>query len=161
MPTIFDHCKDQPETVFEPGSFLIREGEREPRMYVLAGGEVEVLRGKMPVAVIDEPGAIFGEMSALLDIPYSASVRARSAVRAHVIEDAVGFLKSRPEVTFHAARLLARRLRDATTYLADLKHQFQDQSGHLGLVDEILEALTHDQKGDVTPGGEAGEDPRL
>lgn len=161
MRSIFAHCKDLPETGFEPGGLLLREGERGTRMYVLVSGEVEVLRGKVTVAAIDEPGAIFGEMSALLDIPYSASVRARTAVRVRVIEDAVGFLKSQPEVTFHAAQLLARRLRDATTYLADLKQQFQDQSGHLGMVDEILEALTHDQQGDVTPAAEAGEDPRL
>ncbi|MEC9368521.1 MAG: cyclic nucleotide-binding domain-containing protein [Pseudomonadota bacterium] len=166
MRAIFSHCKHLPEQTFAPGDFLISEGGSGEKMYVLIEGDVEVLRGKVRVAAIDEPGAIFGEMSALLEMPYSASVRARSPVRAHVIDDAVSFLRSQPEITFHAAQLLARRLRDATTYLADLKQQFHDQSGHLGMVDEILDALTNEQKENispknVTPAGGAGDDPRL
>ena len=37
---------------------------------------LEVFRGEVEIARVDEPGAVFGEMSVLLDIPHTTSVRA-------------------------------------------------------------------------------------
>ena len=82
----------------------------------------------------------------------------------HRIEDGESFLQMRPEIVFHVARILASRLVDATTYLADLKHQFADRNDHLGMVDEVLEALVNQQlpaqaAAPVTADGKP--DPRL
>lgn len=161
MKPVLDHCQGLAETAFEAGAVLIREGERRGNLFVLIEGEVEVLRGSVEVAVVSEPGALFGEMAALLDMAATASVVARSKVRAHVIDEADTFLRSHPEVTYHAARLLARRLRDATTYLVDIKQQFEDQSGHLSMVDKILESLMHQQGEDFDPDSALDDDPRL
>jgi hypothetical protein len=93
-------------------------------------------------------------MSVLLDMPHMATVRAMAPSRAHVVEDGAGFLESHPDVAAALARLLAQRLHGVTTYLVDLKKQFEDEASHLGMVDEILEALVHDQPRDFTPGSD-------
>jgi hypothetical protein len=58
-------------------------------------------------------------------------------------------------------RLLAGRLNAATTYLADLKRQFEHQSNHLGMVGEVLDVLIHQQDEDFSLGSEREADPRL
>jgi CRP/FNR family cyclic AMP-dependent transcriptional regulator len=50
----------------------------------------------VPVARIDSPGAVFGEMSAVLDRPATATVRAVGQVQVHVADDPVAFLTDRP-----------------------------------------------------------------
>ena len=60
MVNILDHCTDAPIERYEPGGVLIDEGRRSGRLFVLAEGEVEVLRGGTSVAVISEAGAVFG-----------------------------------------------------------------------------------------------------
>jgi hypothetical protein len=58
-------------------------------------------------------------------------------------------------------RLLAQRLSAATTYLVDLKRQFEHQSNHLGMVGDVLETLMHQQDEEFTPGPAGRADPRL
>ena len=55
---------------------LIEEGATAGRMFVLESGEVVVEHDGVPFARIDTPGAVFGEMSAVLDRPATATVRA-------------------------------------------------------------------------------------
>jgi len=50
-------------------------------------------------------------------------------------------LEATPAISVHVARLLARRLNAVTTYLVDLKRQYEDRDDHLGMVDEVLESL--------------------
>jgi CRP/FNR family transcriptional regulator, cyclic AMP receptor protein len=120
---------------------------------VLAGGTVEVLRG--------DTGSIFGEMSVLLNRPHTATLRAASPVGAFVFEDAESFLKSHPEIAFFLGRLLAKRLNAATSYLVDLKRQFEGQDNHLGMVGEVLETLIHLQHEEFISSPEGEADPRL
>ena len=54
-------------------------------------------------------------------------------------------LAANPAVAVPLATLLARRLQNVTNYLVDLKQQFRDQDGHLGMVDEVLESLANEQ----------------
>jgi hypothetical protein len=58
--------------------------------------------------------------------------------------------------------ILARRLQDSTTYLADFKRQFGGRSDHFALVDEVLETLVQRQSAKKKPGGSRlKSDPRL
>jgi hypothetical protein len=52
-------------------------------------------------------------------------------------------------------------LNAATTYLVDLKRQFDGHGNHLGMVGEVLETLIHQQHEEFTSGPEAEADPRL
>ena len=161
MASILDNCVGAARKEFAAGTILLAEGETSGRLYVLAEGSVEVLRGDTQVAVVREAGSVFGEMSVLLNRPHTATVRATPPVGVFVFEDAASFLKSNPEIAFFLGKLLAERLNAATTYLVDLKRQFEGQGNHLGMVGEVLETLIHQQHEDFMLGPEREADPRL
>ena len=161
LDAVLTQTADLPKSDYAPGTVLIAEGPSSGRLFILIEGAVEVLRGDIRVALVDEPGAVFGEISALLGRPHSASVKALTPVVVHAIEDAETFLQMRPEIVFHVARILANRLIDATTYLADVKRQFADRTDHLGMVDEVLEALVNQQAPAAATGSALSDDPRL
>ena len=154
MSSIADHCQDLPITAFAPGEDILVEGASTGRLYVLVEGTVEVLKGDFQINLVSERGAVFGDMSALLDIPHMATVRAVTAASAHRIEDGEAFLRSRPEISFYLAKMLAQRLHGVTAYLVDLRRQFERETGHLSMVDEILETLVHEQRSHFTPGSD-------
>ena len=161
MRSILGLCKDAPVQQFPAGTVLLSEGETTGHLYVLKSGAIEVLRGETQVAVIEEPGAVFGEMSVLLKRPHTATVRTLQPASLYVFDDAENFLRSNPEIALFIGRLLAGRLNAATSYLADLKRQFEDQGNHLGMVGEVLDVLIHQQDEDFSPGSEDAADPRL
>jgi CRP/FNR family cyclic AMP-dependent transcriptional regulator len=154
MRIVLSFCHELPERLFEPGEVLLAENGADGMLYVLIEGEVEVLKGETQVNTQSEPGAIFGELAILLDIPHTATVRAISPSRTYVIGNAGDFLQSHPDLSFQLAKLLAKKLNSITTYLVDLKSQFKDQQNHLGMVDEVLETLLHQQVEEHTPGSD-------
>ena len=141
MPDILDYCKGRKAETFRSGAVLIQEGADDRKLYVLIEGQVEVLRSQTQVSYIDEPGSIFGEMSVLLGMPYSATVKALSGVKAYVIDDPMAFLGSEPQIALELAALLARRLYYTTSYLVDLQQQAAGKREDLDLVDKILAQL--------------------
>ncbi len=161
MGSILDMCQAAPLQELAEGTVLLPEGKTSGHLYVLKTGVVEVLRGDTQVAVIEEPGALFGEMSVLLNRPHTATVRALTPIAVYAFDDAEQFLRSNPEIAFLVGRLLAGRLNAATTYLADLKRQFEGHSSHLGMVGEVLDVLIHQQDEDFSLGPEREADPRL
>jgi CRP/FNR family cyclic AMP-dependent transcriptional regulator len=158
MRTILSYCQGLPEQTFGPGEVLLVEKEKQGILYILIEGEIEVLKGDFQITTASEPGAIFGEMSILLDIPHTATVRTLTRSRMHVIERAAEFLKSHTDITYQLAQLLTQRLYSVTTYLVDLKKQFEDRQDHLGMVDEVLETLVHQQIDECSPGSDRDPD---
>ena len=127
------------------GNVIIEEGSKVDALYFLENGMVEVLKGDTQVATERERGAVFGEMSLLLQSEATATVRTLRDSTFHIADDAWKFLDAHPEITVYVATTLARRLQAVTQYLADVKHQFPEKAGHLGMVDEILDVLMHRQ----------------
>lgn len=160
MTTLRDLSERMPVESFAAGSVLLPEGTSTGRLFVLVEGEVEILKGDVQVEVVSEPGALFGEISALLDTPHMATVRIVSAARLVCIEDAGRFLRENPDLTIEVARLLAERLTNVVGYLADIKQQFAGRD-HLGMVDEVLETLVHQQRQAFTPGSNREPDPAM
>src|SRR5260370_17325085 len=78
MRAVLDYCAGGTERKVPAGMLFIHEGGKTGHLFVLVEGRVEVFKGDSVVAVITEPGAMFGEMSVLLDQPHSATVRAAS-----------------------------------------------------------------------------------
>ena len=154
MSNIADFCEGLPVSAFEPGDVLIPEGPPTGRIYILIEGMVEVVKGDFQINLVAERGAMFGEMSAMLDEPHMATVRAVKPSRAYVSEGGAAFLREHPERAYLVAQMLAQRLNGVTGYLVDIKSQFEDQKNHLGMVDEILEALLHEQRREFTPGSD-------
>ncbi|MDO8360020.1 MAG: cyclic nucleotide-binding domain-containing protein [Devosia sp.] len=100
-----------------PGMALIEQGGRTGQLYVLKDGELEVLRDGKHVTTIRMPGAVIGEMSVLLDLPQTATVRAVSEVDYFVIDNAIDVLKTHPDWLLQIARLLAQRVNATTAQL--------------------------------------------
>lgn len=138
-------CADLPVIRVPAGEVLITEGEPSSHLLVLATGAVTVERDGTPFARIDAAGAVFGELSFVLDQPATATVRAVEDVTVHVVDDPESFLTDRPGAALAVLRLTAARLDGLTRYLVDVKQQFSGLSGHLGLVDQILDTLVHHQ----------------
>jgi CRP/FNR family cyclic AMP-dependent transcriptional regulator len=145
-------CADLPVEAVLAGDVLIEEGTRPTRMLILASGAVTVERNGVPFARIDTPGAVFGEMSVVLARPATATVRASSDVRVHVVDDPQTFLVERPGAALAVLRTTASRLDGLTQYLVDVKQQFAGLEGHLGMVDQILDTLVHHQGPRARPG---------
>jgi len=159
VANILDLCAEFPDRDLAPGEMVMTDGERTGRLYVLSDGAMEVFRDEVTIAFVDDPGAVFGEMSLLLDIPHTASVRAAGPAKVRIIDDALDYLAGHPELLLPIAQLLARRVRNSTTYLVDLKRQFQDRTDHLGMVDEVLESLVHQQDERFTPDADLPAEP--
>jgi len=108
---------------------------------------------------VDVPGAVFGEMSAVLDQPATATVRAATDVRVHVVEDPLTFLVEQPGVALAVLRITAARLDGMTRYLTDVKQQLAGEEGHLGRVGQILDTLLHHQGAPARPGSARDPEP--
>ena len=124
-------------------------------------GKLEVIKGDIIVAVLTEPGAMLGEMSVLLDQPHTATVRAAADSTIYEFDDAASFLRDQPAVALLIARLLAQRLNVATTYLADLMHQYAGHGTHLSMVSELLHSMINLPPSQVSPGSDRQSDPRM
>lgn len=155
MREILAHFRDIPLRTLSDGEILLKQGERTGHLYALADGRLEVLRGDTQVAILEDPGSLIGEMAVLLDLQHTATARALGEARVHVIDDGADFLSAHPELAWLVARLLARRLNAATTYLADIKRQFAGAGNHLEMVGEVLEFLMHQQG--LRSGGQASD----
>lgn len=138
-------CAALPVQACEAGATLLEEGGRSGCLFVLIEGKAGVFKGETCIATIAQPGAVFGELSVLLNQPHSATVRCLAPSRFHLVENSLAFLCANPEFTLHMSRLLAHRLHAMTRYLVDLKAQYEDRADHLGMVDEVLESLLHHQ----------------
>jgi CRP/FNR family transcriptional regulator, cyclic AMP receptor protein len=155
----FEQFDDRLRQELPAGTVLLKQGTRSGKLYILLDGTVEVKREETLVATINEPGAMFGEMSALLDVDHTANVIASTPVTVYEFADAAGFLQSDPQVALTVARKLAQRLNTVTTYLVDLKRQYAGQSNHLGMVSEVLASLVYQQAEEFTPGSDRDPGP--
>lgn len=150
--SLLEHSAHLPEQTFAAGDAVIDEGEAVGRLFVLVRGTVIVERDDVAVARIDTPGAMFGEMSLLLETPATATVRCETETLMRVADRPRTYLTEEPEAALDVARVLAGRVDALTQYLVDVKHQYSDLDGHLGMLDTVLSALTHAQRPRSRPG---------
>ena len=111
VSTILDLVQGVPVQTFEPGKTLFDEGSKSGVLCFLIDGEVEILKGEFQVNTVREPGAVFGEMSILLNAPHTATVRALTSVRVHLVKDGDAFLRSHQEIAYDLLKSAAQRLR--------------------------------------------------
>ncbi|QOZ56525.1 Crp/Fnr family transcriptional regulator [Bradyrhizobium sp. CCBAU 53338] len=161
MRAVLDCCTGGTERRIAAGTDLVTEGGASGHLYVLMDGKLEVLKGEMIVATVTEPGAVLGEMSVLLGVPHTATVRACTNTVIYEFEDAASLLKQQPELALLLARMLAQRLNAANTYLADLKRQYAGHGTHLAMVGEVLQSMINLPPLEVSPGSDRKSDPRM
>lgn len=149
---MLEAARDLPEVSMPAGAVVIEQGDPGGRLYVLESGTVMVERDAIAVGRINTPGAVFGEMSLLLGTPATATVRCETASTFRVADDAFGFLRGHPDASLALARVAAARVDALTQYLVDVKQQYADLDGHLGMLDTVLGALSHQQTPRARPG---------
>src|SRR6516225_10041669 len=115
MPLIPDKAAFQnslanlPLVTYQPGETVIVDGSKTGRLLILRKGNVAILKENMEIARVAEPGAVFGELSILLDQPHTADVRALETSQFHVA-NATTLLAQNPIAVLYVATRLAHRL---------------------------------------------------
>jgi CRP-like cAMP-binding protein len=133
-----------PVSTYQPGETVLAAGSMTKRVLVLRRGVVEIMREGIQIAKVAEPGAVFGELSALLDKPHTADVRALERSEFSIAE-ADTLLTGNPAATLYIAAVLARRLDGANTALVDLRRQLEAGKPHGEIartVDKVEELLS-------------------
>ena len=111
-----------PLTTYQSGEIVIADGSRTGRLLILKKGKVAIVKKGHEIATVAEPGAMFGELSVLLDQPHAADVHALESSQFHVA-DATTLLTQNPIAVLYVATMLAHRLNGANHALIELKHQ--------------------------------------
>ncbi len=113
-----------PIATYKPGETVLNAGSKTGLLLILKYGTVAIFRDGIEMAKVTEPGAVFGELSALLDQPHTADVRALEMTQFHVA-NADALLVQNPVALLYVAAVLARRLDGANRTLVELKRQIQ------------------------------------
>lgn len=142
MTDILWRFADMTPKHFAPGESLMEEGRETGRLFVLKSGAVAVRRAGVVITTISEPGAVLGEMSALLERPHTASVVATTPVEAYGLDDGIAFLEQRPALALHVATLLAQRLDTTTGLLGQMKAGAERTHRDTSLFERLLGLLT-------------------
>ncbi len=87
---------DFPITEYEEDDVLIEEDSVGETVFVLYEGEVAVTQYYREIATINQPGAMLGEIAAVLGVPRTATITVTKPSRFFVIEDLLEFLSDNP-----------------------------------------------------------------
>src|SRR6266550_1267785 len=134
-----------PIITYHAGEIVFAAGSKTGRLLILRKGAVAIVKEAIEIAKVAEPGAVFGELSALLDQPHTADVRALETSQFHVA-DAADLLAQDPIALLYVAVVLARRLDGANQALIELKSQVQagQPPSVIGKTVEKMEGLLGD-----------------
>lgn len=111
---------------FDAGALVFEEGGSSSEVYFILAGKAEILAGGRdgPIVVATLPEhSLFGEISALCDVPRTASVRAGEPLSVlRIPGDAfVGLIEETPSLALKIVRELAARLARTTRDLASMQ----------------------------------------
>jgi len=131
-----------PLATYQAGETVLSADSTTGRLLFLKEGAVTVEKEGVQIARVTEPGAVFGELSVLLDQPHTADVRALEASQFHVA-DAATILRIDPIALLYVATVLAQRLDSANRGLLELKRQVQGDEPRsvIGSAGERIERL--------------------
>jgi CRP/FNR family transcriptional regulator, cyclic AMP receptor protein len=136
-----------PIATYQAGETVLAAASTSGRLLILRKGAVAVLKEGVEIATVTEPGAVFGELSVLLDQPHTADVRALETSQFYVA-DAAALLRVDPIALIYVATVLARRLDDANRALIELKRQVQAGQPH-----SVIETTAEKMEGLLGVGG--------
>lgn len=123
MQEVLDEVNGMPEKSYKKGDVIFEEGKCGSVVYILKDGSVSISTAGNEICKVNIPGTMLGEVSALLEGDYSATVRALSDTTFYVIDDLQDLFRKKPEVCLNVARLLALRLINMNHHFAEIKHE--------------------------------------
>jgi CRP-like cAMP-binding protein len=106
------------EVEFEPGQFIVLQGQVGTGLYVILQGSARVVKGTDELAQLGA-GDFFGELAVIDQQPRSASVQAVEKTRCLALAswDLFDLLESDPKLGLNMIRELVARIRDAGDHL--------------------------------------------
>jgi CRP-like cAMP-binding protein len=110
-PTSQSSIAALPVVTYQVGETVIAYGSRTARLLILKKGAVAIIKEDTEIAKVTEPGAVFGELSILLDQPNKVDVRALETSQFHVADTAV--LLTQNPIAAYVAMVLAGQLDNA------------------------------------------------
>jgi CRP/FNR family transcriptional regulator, cyclic AMP receptor protein len=113
-----------PLRTYQAGEVVFAARSKTGQLLILKKGAVAIIKDAVEIAKVAEPGAVFGELSALLDQPHTADVRALETSQFHVA-DAAALLVQDPIALLYVASVMAQRLDRVNQALVQLKNQLQ------------------------------------
>ena len=114
-----------PLATYRAGETILKAGSKTGRLLILESGAVAILKDSIEIATVDEPGAVLGEISALLDQPHSADVQTLEDSQFRVADAAQ--IANNPNAMLYIAKNLARRLVAADDVLVQLRIELHKQ----------------------------------
>src|SRR4030043_411441 len=104
------------ERSLSPGEFVFWDGDAPDWFYIVAQGQVKVLKhtssGKEFIIAFFGPGEMFGEVAVFENKPYPASALAATETKVLAVkrDDFLSFLANRPQVALKIINVLGERL---------------------------------------------------
>jgi CRP/FNR family transcriptional regulator, cyclic AMP receptor protein len=144
-----------PTRRLEPGEVLLGPGHGDGRsVAILVEGALRVDLDGAQLAEITVPGSFVGEIGALVGGERTATVVATEATTVRMVGDPQSFFRDDPRLGLELARQLAGRLQRLLAYLGDVRAQYGDQEGHLGVLDAVLGKIASRPPVDIEPGSD-------
>lgn len=140
MTSLLALTASRPTRTLADGEVLLVQGEGGGDLFILLSGKLAVVRDGVSIATISLPGTLVGEMSVLLGIRNSATVRAERETKVRVIRDANTLLETEPGLARRVAALVAGRLDATSALLVELAKQNKGKTEQ-GLLTRILSTL--------------------
>jgi len=112
-----------PIATYQAGETVLTAGTKTGRLLILRKGAVTIEKEGTEITKVMEPGAVFGELSALLNQPHTADVRTLETSEFRVAP--AELLEEDPVILLYVAAILAQRLNLANQAVIELKSQIQ------------------------------------
>jgi CRP-like cAMP-binding protein len=145
MIAIEEDLNEFPLATLAAGELLLTQGGKTDCIYFMVQGSVKITKDDIEVATVTDEGAVFGELSILLDKEHSASVKCLEDSKFYCIENPAEYLEDHPKVIWHIAQTLGLRIFNLNQYLVDLKQQDEGED-HLQMVEDVLGVLLNQTK---------------
>jgi len=115
-----------PKIKFKKGQTILKEGDVGDEMYIIISGKAKVYKkiaGKNTALAVLGPDDFFGEMSLLLRLPRSATVKAATDTEILTCnkKDFLDMIRSEPEIAEQILTIMAKRLIEAHSVIIKLE----------------------------------------
>jgi CRP-like cAMP-binding protein len=138
---VLERVRDFPLREFAPGEAVLSQATTTGHLLFLREGVVDVALEDVFIARVAEPGAVFGDVSFLLEQPHSAMVVAAEPSSFYLLEDPERFLEVEPRVAIYVARVLARRLNAVNHLLVEARRRIEEPDRPPAYLRETLERM--------------------